>query len=344
METLGGIQALRFLAALLVVIYHVRPEVAQGGGGLFGLVKNGGAGVDLFFVISGLIITLTALRKAAFDPLHFALNRFFRIYPVYWFFLLIAIALGWLAFKATGHSATHDMFSMRAFVASWFLLPIQTQLFPVAWTLTLEVSFYVIFCLTFTLAGMRGVIVAMLLWYLSARVYGSHVQPDADAMIWFFHSIVLEFSFGIWIALLWQKGWIRDAKFLFGLGLLTYAAAVGGVLDPIGAGREFIWGIPAALLICGVVGSGWRMPRWALVAGDSSYALYLSHPLVISIVGVLGTKFLGLASRGHPGVAVFVILASVMASIIFTLVIEAPYRIWYKRVIATWTTSKFDYS
>jgi hypothetical protein len=84
-----NIQALRMVAALLVVIGH---------SGAFGLIASGPfnihlvaySGVDVFFVISGFIISTVATRQEA-NPWLFLAKRAGRIFPVYWIVLAVSV-------------------------------------------------------------------------------------------------------------------------------------------------------------------------------------------------------------------------------------------------------------
>ncbi|EFH0672509.1 acyltransferase, partial [Escherichia coli] len=93
---LDSIQVLRGIAVLLVIAFHFRVYLngvyAQKDLGdiLFGI---GEVGVDIFFVISGFIITYSSMNKAKNRPMVFAAKRFFRLYPVYFIILTLAIYL-----------------------------------------------------------------------------------------------------------------------------------------------------------------------------------------------------------------------------------------------------------
>jgi peptidoglycan/LPS O-acetylase OafA/YrhL len=76
------IQGLRGIAILAIVFFHFFPN----------LLPNGFLGVDLFFVISGYLITiiiLKDLKKNNFSFFNFYLNRFKRIYPSILILMLI---------------------------------------------------------------------------------------------------------------------------------------------------------------------------------------------------------------------------------------------------------------
>ena len=83
------IDGLRALAVLLVVIYHAFPKWAHGGF----------IGVDIFFVISGFLITsiiLKGLKENTFSFIWFYCKRIIRIFPALLLILISSIALGWI--------------------------------------------------------------------------------------------------------------------------------------------------------------------------------------------------------------------------------------------------------
>ena len=79
---LVSIQCLRFAAAGLVVLTHTSS----------GYFVYGAFGVDIFFVISGFIITHVMRQR---EPGSFLLDRLTRIYPLYWLFLVPLVVVGW---------------------------------------------------------------------------------------------------------------------------------------------------------------------------------------------------------------------------------------------------------
>jgi hypothetical protein len=97
---LGGLQALRAVAVILVVYFHVSTAVYDYHGAatdtlLYGLHRIGPAGVDIFFVISGFIMAYTRRDNAAGmrDARVFITRRIERVIPLYWLWTAVVLML-----------------------------------------------------------------------------------------------------------------------------------------------------------------------------------------------------------------------------------------------------------
>jgi peptidoglycan/LPS O-acetylase OafA/YrhL len=292
---LSSVQLARGFAALAVVAFHAGTiqekyfQVKM----LPQFFDGGISGVDLFFVISGFVMVLTTRGRHG-KPREvgkFLWNRFFRIYPTYWvyFFALVPVALLFPAFINASQGGQVD------FVSSFFLLP--TEILPillVAWTLTIELWFYVVFALILFLPE-RWLIAALSVWFvvlvainwagpISANPY---LELPTNAM-------AIEFVFGGAVALLFRK-------------LNRLAAAIAGIVgvavvivlgNPVpadlyagpGLERPFTLGVGYALILLSITALEHRFGgvgalRRFTVLGDMSYSLYLGHVLVLSLLG-----------------------------------------------------------
>ena len=146
-----SIQALRAVAALLVVLYHafelwgLRVDAWAPG------VKwtNGASGVDIFFAISGFVMVISSRRLA--DKLGawrvFLRHRVIRIVPLYWLLTTLKI-LGVVLLPDFIIRTSVDFYSVAA---SYLFLPVVDTagnfrpVLPVGWTLTYEFLFYLFF-------------------------------------------------------------------------------------------------------------------------------------------------------------------------------------------------------
>jgi len=111
------------------------------------------------------------------------------------------------------------------------------------------------------------------------------------------------------------------------LGLALFAAVL--VFDLTGWRREFCYGIPAAVLMAGAVQLTWRVPRILMLGGESSYLLYLLHPLVYSVMA-FSIGRLGVDAFQNGALMLLMLLSAVGLSMAATLWIERPYIAWYK--------------
>ena len=143
-RTFGALDGLRCLSILPVIWHHSTPRP------LPGLLGKGPAGVDLFFCISGFLITTLLLREKAqrgrISMSGFYARRALRIFPLYYVALLAYVAFA-SALPAGSPQRAHFFDTLphyASFTANWFAdfgvgFPI---LFSFAWSLCIEEQFY----------------------------------------------------------------------------------------------------------------------------------------------------------------------------------------------------------
>ncbi len=335
---LTGVQMLRFAAAMLVVVMHVTQAISVHVTGQGGEVywAQGSAGVDIFFVISGLVMGLSTpasvadaagrARQAAV----FMARRLLRIVPLYWFYTLLKVAL----LAALPAMASRFSFDGEHLAASLLFVPwtspwgdIQPVL-PVGWTLNFEMLFYALFALALLLGAPR---LLLCLGVFGALVGAAHLW-ELTALEFYGQSIVMEFVLGLALAQ-WHR---RRPSVPPEVGLLALSLGLVWMFGmPWGPGddRFVSWGLGAGLIVAGALWlEPWaaRLPgarAWAHL-GDASYSLYLSHTFVVP-AGVLASRHLGLADPGAMVLAVAV-LATACGSLSYTL-LERPATRWLQR-------------
>ena len=116
--------ALRFYAALWVVLYHFWPNLAVGGGVRPEFIARGYLGVELFFVLSGFILChvyLPAVERKAFSYREFLWARIARVYPLH-IATLVGIGAMALAAVAAGMSIDPHILSWRSLPANLLML------------------------------------------------------------------------------------------------------------------------------------------------------------------------------------------------------------------------------
>lgn len=142
----ASIDGLRCLAVIPVVWHHATPRP------LSGFLGRGPLGVDLFFVISGYLITTLLLReRRAFGTVsvgRFYARRSLRIFPAYYLVLgLTALrAIAWMPLGATRNHFLANLPYWATYSANWFVdfdvgYPVA---FAFAWSLATEEQFYAV--------------------------------------------------------------------------------------------------------------------------------------------------------------------------------------------------------
>lgn len=278
---LFSLQALRALAAWVVVCHHFMQIFfdfhASGPVSQF-LVERGAVGVDIFFVISGLVIYLST-RDKDIAPRRFLLNRVLRIVPAYWFYtvlmgLLLVTANQWMP---------HQAIEWHHFLQSLLFIPAENPggygLYPtlnVGWTLNYEMFFYLMFSLVFLVRQRHHLLlVAVALWVVS------EVLTRLGLLSAFYsNNIIYEFLLGVGIGALYRRGWIAEAVWL---PVLTIAAALVAIYNLDASSRLLHWGVPSALIVLACISlEPWFKGNRVLKAlGDCSYSVYLIHVLVL---------------------------------------------------------------
>lgn len=287
MDRLASVQAMRGIAATLVVMAHAHPfGLTAPIGQVAGL---GGAGVDLFFIISGFVMALSTERlHGPRDAAHFLLLRVIRIAPLFW---LISIPAAALALQGEVYGPALAALNTLTFV------PLHTgpYVFPFlnpGWTLGFEFLFYgMVAVLVCSSSPRRLPTLAAALLALPLLPFQDH--PWALAR-WLCSPILAEFAFGIIAFLLWRAGQVaRFRPAVTALALASAAALVvlNGdfpflVLHPsglfyhqLGAYRVFLIGLPCFALFLWLLPRA--APRFLRAIGDFSYSLYLVHTLVM---------------------------------------------------------------
>lgn len=308
---IANIQALRGAAILLVLFYHLRliEETFSPATKLLpDFFHLGGAGVDLFFVISGFVMVTVTRGKfgGPYQVARFLYNRVTRIYPLYWFYSLLLI--GNFSLRQSWPQAFEP--TPGAIVKSLLLFPQDTvPLLAVGWSLIFELYFYVVFALLMftrearlnrTLAAWVGLIV-----FLSTALEG--ITAQSAALRIFSSPMALEFIAGALIARMSLSNHTRFGSLALFLGVLLFSAGyyLPGSLNlaqTLGYTRVVVFGVPAVLLVYGAVSlelrEGKAAPPLLCRIGDVSYSLYLTHLSVLWSMGKLSQ----VASPVLPGV------------------------------------------
>jgi exopolysaccharide production protein ExoZ len=138
-----GLDAVRGLAALLVVLFHINRLMGEQYGGLplGGWIEIGDIGVDIFFVLSGFLMYCMHQNELGERGavLPFVKKRLCRILPMYWLALLCTMIMNAFSLSAD------DISIETAFFNLFLIQPSEETIVGVSWTLTLELIFYGVF-------------------------------------------------------------------------------------------------------------------------------------------------------------------------------------------------------
>jgi peptidoglycan/LPS O-acetylase OafA/YrhL len=296
------IDGLRFVAIIAVLLFHAhghflpaKPDFSSPvWAALSTLILQGWFGVQLFFIISGFILSVPfaeqrMLGKPAVPLKKYFLRRLTRLEPPY---IINLVILGTLLVifngKSVGEQAGHFFASM--FYAHNLAYHAQSTINHVAWTLEIEVQFYVLaplLCLVFAIRDKwlrRGVVAAAILASAAQGYYGYDglINMTLLGQIRFF---LLGFLLADVYLVEWRsspgKSWKWDVA-----GLAAWAAIPAEFLDL----RAMCFAMPAALLVAYMSAFRGRLINrfftspWIVVIGGMCYTVYLYHVPLVSFV------------------------------------------------------------
>lgn len=343
---LQSLQALRAIAALLVVLFHCSQIWRElvGTDGFTGPWDRGWAGVDLFFVISGFVMVWVAGDRAAGirTSARFLWDRVTRVYPLWWVFCSLMALYFMLAYGQPASPATQSADQAWGMFARSMLLWPQGEMpvLGVGWTLIYEMAFYGLFALLL-LVPAKWRPVGLTAWG-AILLYHWNVTPADSALSFSWtgtlaDQLCLEFLIGAAVAY-----FLKTVRIPSSVGL---AITVMGVAIFIGAmmfasgfdnatmtrNRVLTFGLPSGLILLGIIsweisGRG-RIVGWLRRIGDASYTLYLSHFLVLLVLERVFERlglFTDASVLSMVGFMVVGVLASVIGSLILYRVIERP--------------------
>ncbi|NTJ67945.1 acyltransferase [Agrobacterium rhizogenes] len=326
-----NLQVLRALAASSVVIAHALHETemlaaATGRAAVDGSSWNLGFGVDIFFVLSGFIMTHTAALEFGKSgaPLRFFLRRCARVVPLYW--LLTSIML--LGALAAPSLLAVPVGSVSHVLASYFFIPSGRgvgEIRPVlalGWTLNYEMLFYVFFALALLLPIRLGIVWLSVLMVGMALV-GNLVDQSHVQIAFWTSPIILEFLFGVYVALIFRSG-VRISKGIAcGFAIIGFLGfiRISTPWNDAALPQVLRSGLPAALLVLaaaiGPVLPQKRIVLWGVALGDASYSLYLAHPFILRPMRAIWAKVIGGALPLGLFVAFSTLAAALLALALF---------------------------
>lgn len=331
---LDPLTSLRFVAALLVFIYH--SPIAQPFARAHGL---GQAGVGFFFLLSGFILTYTYAHRID-DLRAYAVARFARIYPSY--IISIALALVVLTFIGSetwnaSDAYTRIIATITQMLAIQAWIPNENIYLGVnspAWSISVEAFFYAMFPIllrsllrSFGSAQARTTFMAAALsWACIAAVF---IIPH-HTYVWTTYIVppvrLIDFVVGMLLGIAFLRGYrLRGSATVWEVSTIVMVAAAILAIPSVPPGLQYsLWMLPfwgaliAIMALRGGLVSSWLSHPVMVRLGELSFAFYLVHLSVIEVI----------TARIHetaPAVVASIALSLVAAAGLFTFV-ETPCR------------------
>ena len=299
---INDLEMLRGFGLCVVIFHHLQGSLLSKSlfiDGPWPSYRGGGAVLDLFFCISGFIITRNLLPQLCEvgsrtvywrNARYFWLNRIFRLIPAAWMWLLITLLLC-IFYNESGVFASLEtniewllagVFNYANYLFVQYFGRAQAAPSFVYWTLSLEEQFYIVFPLLIGLLGRR------LQWFLIALVAVQFFQTrGAYGMLFRTDAIAMGALVGVWTRNGNWERWLAtlDIRLIRGvlLVLLALLCYIGDLTQ-----RELPLQVGILALLSGTIVSlaigeqdaltgKWWLPRMLMWAGRRSYSIYLCH-------------------------------------------------------------------
>lgn len=292
----ADINGLRAWAVLAVIFYHFSIPGFSGGF----------VGVDIFFVISGFLMTkivVEGLEQGNFSLWHFYLARARRIIPALLVLCLCLLLMGWFWLLNADYQALAKQVQSATLFISNILFFNETGYFGGSahekwllhtWSLSVEWQFYLLLPLfalfiwrCFAATGLKYLLGLLAIVSLSLSVYQSQQNPDAAFYLLQYRAWEMIVGAGLW--------WFTRHKSLpkkicnvlelIGFALICYAIYRFDASLAWPGSAALVPVIGAALILLAGQQQSWLTNNWmAQRLGNSSYSLYLWHwPLVVAL-------------------------------------------------------------
>lgn len=325
---LVNVQALRAVAAAMVVVVHLNPLLRIIGAtdvdtGMFA------AGVDLFFVISGFIMVYTTRTRSP-SPWQFMVGRVARIVPIYWVLTIMVFVAALVSPGFFGGTVARPLDLVRSllFIPYGRIDGLIRPILFVGWSLDIEMMFYVLFALALPARRWRH---PMLIATLVAMVIVHDRFPNRLDPVGAFltQPMILNFAVGMAIGVGFDRlpqaraavvaawfGLPLATIALLGLSRYPFASAVPSTMLPAGA-------MLLAMLTLERASVRFDHPL-AMALGDASYALYLTHPFVTQAVIKAATALRIVTPTTVPVLAAATLALAAATAIVVHRALERP--------------------
>lgn len=301
MTRLDSLQVCRAVAALLVVLCHfsINSNIFLGHELFHSFFNFGHAGVSFFFVLSGFIICYTHWIDIGSNTSmlkKYIYKRITRIYPSYLPILLV-VTLMYLFFGGISKD-THAAITPIMFIKNIFLVSYDHALIvSVAWTLQYEIIFYAFFA--FFILNKNIGKALLIIWVSSIVLFNlSLITLESSFLKFALNLYTIQFLMGCAIAYIIKK----YNRYVIAPRLILWT----GIMGFIGIGihenynhasntTSTLFAVFSSLIILGLAHletiKPIRCSRFLVFLGGASYAIYLTHNTLLSVLFRMAQHF-----------------------------------------------------
>jgi exopolysaccharide production protein ExoZ len=286
-------------------------------------------GVDFFFIVTGFMIYYLYHKHVGVPgkTTEFILKRMIRIYPLYWMFTLLAIAISFIFPSIDG------AYSGEYIIESMLLL--QTNpILASTWSLSHVMFFYIIF--TIFMIKPKIVKPIILFWILATIVIGLKIIPYYS---FFTNFSNLEIIFGCLVAHLTLNYSFRNSSLLILIGLLGFLGVwINNIYSFAEIPFPIFYCLFAMILMLGISEKDKtvrKVPKVLSFLGDASYSIYIAHGPFLQLYILFLKKLNLISSLGYFCSMVIVILLTVVSSCLVYKLIEKPMSKYLRRMVFT---------
>lgn len=257
----------------------------------------GRIGVVAFFCISGFVIphTLKGNRITALRA--FAINRFFRLYPIYWVALAIGIYLLWMV---TGKQLPASTILSNVAMGATFVK--EPHVMGLFWTLEVELVFYLATALLYLCfskykfaANLVGFTISYLVWYLQLLDGTTGNLPIIGYLLAImFTGATLRSIYDLSEEPLFSRSenWKKAARILFAIMVYLIAQPVIESIEksfsyPDPSWNRYGWGHTLGIVLFVIFLFLPKTPKWLSAIGRTTYSAYLLHAIVFTLLSRL---------------------------------------------------------
>lgn len=331
----------RYVAALGVFVFHLKNidgSISPAWNGSFGLF------VDMFFILSGFVISYSYPAKSneRHSYLRFMQRRIARIYPLHLLTLLafMGLALAGIQGSTSGTSASDFIYNLFL-VQAWGVTDHLSFNTP-AWSISAELFCYLLFpILTLLARSVSPAILALIvavsygilahghlpIWQERSQMYGANFDYGMLRAL-------PSFLNGILLAILFRLSGNYRKRIVILAGVSVFALAVL-ILNIFAKPDLAIILFSLAILLTAIGESAFdRVPgaAWLARLGNTSYAVYLLHELLIILLFAPLWRHFSLSANEFPlFVLACCVLLTIAADVTYAYV-ERPARDWINRI------------